>query len=213
MPRRTERRESSRESGVRASDARRTGVFGGSFDPVHLGHLLVADDVRAKLRLDRVLFVPALHPPHKPGTLAAYRHRRTMLELALRDWPGLEPCDIEAGRPGPSYTIDTLRALRTARDCGSLYLIVGADQYQEMPSWREPGELTRLARLVVVSRPGVRQPGRFSGHRPDRVRFREVIAVDISSALIRSRLANRRSVRYMLSVPVLAYVRRHRLYN
>jgi len=136
-----------------------------------------------------------------------------MLSLALRGWPGLELCDIEARRPGPSYTADTLRALGTAEGIGSLHFIVGYDQYREMAGWHAPEELTRLARLVVVSRPGVSRPRLFSGHGPGRVRFITVIGVDISASLVRSRLARGLSVEYMLPLPVRKYIRRHRLYN
>lgn len=190
----------------------RTGIFGGTFNPVHLGHLLVADDIRNRLSLDRILFIPAARPPHKRGPLAPFEHRLAMLNLALRDWPGFEVCTLEAQRPGLSYTVDTLRELHsTCRD--SLYLIVGYDQYREMAVWHEPKVLSRLARLIVVSRPGFDRPALFPGHEIRRVKFVETIAVDVSAAVIRSRLAQGRSVRYLLPVPVLAYAKRYRLYN
>ena len=188
-------------------------MFGGSFDPVHFGHLLAAEDVRRQLRLDRVLFIPACRPPHKRGPLTSYRHRLEMTRLAIEGEPGLELCPIEEGRPGPSYTVDTLRELQSLYRRASLYVIVGADQYRDVASWHQPDQLTRLARIVVMSRPGVEQPPLFTGHDPKRALLRAIIPVGISAAAIRARLAKGRSVRYMLPVRVAEYVRRHRLYR
>jgi len=191
----------------------RLGVFGGSFNPVHLGHLLAADDVRRQLRLDRVLFIPASHPPHKHGPLTPYRHRLGMTRLAIQAEPGFELCRIEENRPGPSYTVDTLRELQSLYRGASLYLIVGSDQYRDVAAWHRPELLTDLAWVVVMSRPGVEQPPRFAGHNPKRVLFRAIIPVGISAAAIRARLAKGRSVQYMLPVRVTEYVQRHGLYR
>jgi nicotinate-nucleotide adenylyltransferase len=191
----------------------RLGVFGGSFNPIHLGHLLAADDVRSQLRLDRVLFIPTWHPPQKRGPLAPYRHRLEMTRLAIEDEPGFELCPIEESRPGPSYTVDTLRELHSIYPGTALYLIVGSDQYRDVASWHQPDQLTRLASIVVMSRPGVERPPLFPGHRPKRVLFSSTIPVGISAATIRARLAKGLSVRYMLPVRVAEYVRRHRLYR
>lgn len=191
----------------------RLGVFGGSFDPIHLGHVLVADDVRRQLRLNRVLFIPTWRPPHKRGPLTPYRHRLEMARLATIGEPGFESCAVEQDRPGLSYTVDTLDELRSRYRGSSLYLIVGSDQYRDVSSWQRPDLLTRLARVVVASRPGVERPARFPGHDPKRVLFRSIIPVGISAAAVRARLAKGRSVRYMLPVRVAQYVRRHRLYR
>jgi nicotinate-nucleotide adenylyltransferase len=191
----------------------RLGLFGGSFNPIHFGHLLAADDVRSQLRLDRVLFIPTCHPPHKRGPLTPYRHRLEMTRLAIQDEPGFELCPIEESRPGLSYTVDTLRELHSLYPGAALYLIVGSDQYRDVGSWHRPDLLTGLARVVVMSRPGVDQPALFPGHSRGRVLFRSIIPVGISAAAIRARLAKGRSVRYMLSVRVAEYVRRHRLYR
>ena len=191
----------------------RLGVFGGSFNPIHLGHVLVADDVRHQLRLDRVLFIPTWHPPHKRGPLTPYRHRLAMTRLAIAGEPEFDLCPIEESRPGPSYTVDTLRELQSLYPGAALYLIVGSDQYRDVASWHQPDLLTSLARVVVMSRPGVDQPALFPGHRPERVLFRPIIPVGISAAAIRARLAKGLSVRYMLPVRVAEHVRRHRLYR
>ena len=191
----------------------RLGVFGGSFNPIHLGHLLAADDVRRKLQMDLVLFIPAYHPPHRRGPLAPYRHRLEMTRLAIDGEPGFELCRIEEQRPGPSYTVDTLSELQSQCPGSTLFLIIGSDQYREVSSWHEPDRLTRHARVVVMSRPGVERPALFPGHAPKRVLFRSIIPVAISAAAVRARLAKGHSVRYMLPVRVTEYVKRHCLYR
>jgi len=168
--------------------------------------------MRYQLRLDRILFVPAYHPPHKHGPLTAYRHRLSMTQLAIDSEPGFKLCAIEESRPGPSYTVDTLRELRSLHPGATLHLIVGSDQYRDVASWHQPGRLTNLARIVVMSRPGEERPPLFPGHDPKRVRFCPVIPVGISAAAIRARLAKNLSIRYMLPVVVAEYLRRHRLY-
>jgi nicotinate-nucleotide adenylyltransferase len=174
---------------------------------------LVADDVRAQLRLDRVLLIPACRPPHKPEPLTPYRHRLAMTRLAVSGKSEFELCSIEGSRPGPSYTIDTLRGLQSLYADASLYLVIGSDQYRDVASWHQPDLLTDLARIVVMSRPGVEQPALFPGHDPKRVLLLSIIPVGISAAVIRARLAKGCSVRYMLPVRVAQYVRRHRLYR
>lgn len=191
----------------------RTGVFGGVFDPPHLGHLLVAGDARQRLSLERVLFVPTFHPHHKHGAVAAFEDRLTMTRLAVKHWPGFEVSNIERKRDGPSYTVDTIAALRRARPGDSLYLIVGADQYRDMKNWHRPRELGRLTRIAVMDRPGTRRPGVFKEHSPRRVRFLPVVQVDICSRDVRDRLAKRGSVRYMLPSAVSGYIERKRLYR
>jgi len=191
----------------------RTGVFGGSFDPVHFGHLLVAEDAMSVLGLDRVLFVPCPVPPHKPKPKASFKDRAAMTKRALRGRKGLELSPIESRRPGPHYTADTLAELRREFPKDSFYLLVGNDQYQDMARWHEPKRLTRLARIAVISRPGSEKPRRFPAHPRLRVRFVEVIPVDISSRLIRARLAKGRSVEYMLPSSVLTYIKQRRLYR
>ncbi len=160
-----------------------------------------------------MLFIPAFRPPHKRGPLAPYRHRLAMTRLALAGQPGFELCPVEEGRSGPSYTVDTLRELQSLFRDAAFYLLVGSDQYRDVAAWDRPEQLTRLARVVVMSRPEVARPPLFGGHDPRRVLYRTVIPVGISAAAIRARLAKGRSVRYMLPVRVADHVRRHRLYR
>jgi nicotinate-nucleotide adenylyltransferase len=128
----------------------RVAVFGGSFNPIHFGHLLVADEVCEVLALDRVLFVPASAPPHKLGAnLAPALHRFQMTALAVREHPRFAVSDVELARQGPSYTVDTLAALQ-GRD--ELHLLIGSETFLDLLNWREPRQVVRLARLVVVPR-------------------------------------------------------------
>jgi nicotinate-nucleotide adenylyltransferase len=188
-------------------------VFGGAFDPVHFGHLLAAHDVRKRLGLDSVLFVPTCRPPHRPAPRARYEDRVAMLRLALRDWPGFDLCAVEHERPGPSYTVDTLRDLKRRFPAAGLWLLLGSDQYAEMGRWHKAGQLPRLARIVVMSRPGTAGPRRHPRHPAPRVSFLDVIPVDIAAAGVRTRLARNRSARYLVPRAVLEYARARRLYR
>jgi nicotinate-nucleotide adenylyltransferase len=129
----------------------RTAVFGGSFNPIHYGHLLLADDVLERLMLDRVLFVPAGLPPHKPAAvLAPAADRYAMVQLATAGHPAFEVSDVEIRRPGPSFTVDTLETLAASGD--ELYVLVGSETFLDLLSWRAPRRIAELARLVVAPR-------------------------------------------------------------
>jgi nicotinate-nucleotide adenylyltransferase len=190
----------------------RLGIFGGSFDPVHFGHLLVAEDVNQKMKLDRLLFVPAFCPPHRPAPLADYKHRVTMLKRAIANDERFAVSRVEEGSGGPSYTVNTLRRLRTVEPGARFYLIIGYDQYRTIRTWYQPAQLTNLAHLVIVSRPGVPKPRLFPGHNPKKVTFLDVIPVGISARLIRQRLARGMSIRYLVPETVARYIYRHHLY-
>ncbi len=127
-------------------------MFGGSFNPIHFGHLLVADEIAELLALDRILFVPAASPPHKPAAeLAPAAHRFEMTRRAVGEHPKFEVSDVELERSGPSYTVDTLEALR---ERGDLHLLIGSETFLDLLSWREPRRVAALARLIVVPRSG-----------------------------------------------------------
>lgn len=140
----------------------RIGVLGGSFNPIHLGHLLLADELREALALDEVRFVPARHPPHKSEAgLAPAEHRYAMVALAIRGNPHFSISDVEFKRPGPSYTVETLEELRRgAEQAVAFFLLLGSESFLELLSWKEPQRVAALARLVVVPRTG-------SGFDPD----------------------------------------------
>jgi nicotinate-nucleotide adenylyltransferase len=208
------------------------GVLGGSFDPVHRVHLRLACNVRAALGLERVLLVPAAHQPLKNHEVAAALDRRAMLQLAVQELAGLEVCDIELRRPGPSYTIDTLRALRASWPEHRLWFVLGADALADFAAWREPETLFSLASFAVVPRGGHRStvclssmlPARFAPafrrgphglvhESGEELRALPFEPSEISSSEIRARLRKGEEVREWLPEPVLAYIQAHGLYQ
>ena len=196
----------------------RTAAFGGSFNPIHYGHLLLADDVAEALGLDRVLFVPAARPPHKPnGDLAPAPDRYRMVELAIAGHPKVAVSDLEFRRPGPSYTVDTLEALSIPR--AELFLIVGSETFLDLLTWRAPRRVAELAQLVVVPRLGsafdrdsaaARKVVHEIGHEPLVVR---ASSLPISASDLRRRVREGRSITYRLPEAVDAYIRARGLYR
>lgn len=190
----------------------RLGVFGGTFDPPHNGHLIVAQDAYVGLRLDRVLFVPAALPPHKRAadsiTAAAVRLEMVHAAVAGDDRFAAEP--IELAREGPSYTVDTLRTLRQRTPSAELVLLVGADQFAEFSTWREPDEIVRLARLGVLTRSGsIGSTASENG----RIAHVLVTRIDVSSTEIRRRVREGEPIRYLVPAGVEAVIERERLYR
>lgn len=196
----------------------RLGVFGGTFDPPHAGHLVAADSALHAFQLQRVLFVPAGEPPHKAGQVCAGAEQRyEMVRLAIAGHPGFAVSRLELDRPGPSYTVDTLAALR--QDGRSLFFITGIDAVLELPGWRDPEGLLRLAEFVAVSRPGL-SPGRLTALRATlpaaaraRIHHLPIPAVDVSSHDLRRRVRDGLPIRYLVPDPVAAYIARERLYR
>lgn len=189
----------------------RIGIFGGTFDPPHIGHLIVAQDVWERVGLDRLIFIPAAVPPHKGGTtISPAPLRLEMLEAAVGDDPRFEVSDLELHRRGPSYTVDTLRELGGRYPDAELYFILGVDQYLGFPAWRAPEEIVRRARLLVMTR---------DGERPevddDRFPYQlvEVTRIDLSATEIRRRIGVGESVRYLVPAPVLEVIERAGLYQ
>ena len=193
------------------------GVMGGTFDPIHLGHLAVAEEAREVLGLERILFVPAGRPPHKPaGDVSSVEHRLAMVELAISGNAAFELSRIEADRAGPSYTVDTLEAL--AADGDRLTVILSAETFAELPTWHEPWRLFDAARVAVAPRWGYPAPdpgwlaATFPG-REDRVSYLEGPRLGVSSTALRARVAAGRSIRYLVPEPVAAYIAAKNLYT
>jgi nicotinate-nucleotide adenylyltransferase len=184
------------------------GLFGGSFDPVHHGHLIVGQVAAEKLRLQTLRFVPAREQPFKRGThRSSPEHRAAMLALATAGMPGFAVELSELQRPGPSYTVETLRELK-AREPGTKFvLLLGADAAAELPAWHEADQIPALARIAVFARPGSNVPK--SSWVSDVV---EVPAIDISATEVRERARQGQSVRYWVPDAVAEYIARHRLY-
>ena len=184
------------------------GLFGGSFDPVHHGHLIVARVAQETLGLDELRFLPAREQPFKRGLHAApAADRAVMLELAIAGSPGFGLERAELDRPGPSYTVDTLEALRAQEPAARLTLLLGADAAAELSAWHRAADLPKLARIVVFGRPGTPIPAS-----PLIAGSIEVPAVDISATEIRRRAGAGLPVRYWVPDAVAEYMVRHRLY-
>jgi nicotinate-nucleotide adenylyltransferase len=194
------------------------GILGGTFDPVHHGHLVIAEEARETLGLERVLLVPAAAPPHKPGRpVTEAAHRLAMAELAVADNPSFSVSRVEIDRAGLSYTVDTLRVLR---DGGIVdpWFILSSEALAGFTTWRDPDGILALCRLAVVPRGGFEPldspwvDERFPG-RSDRVRFLAGPLLPISGSVVRRRAAAGRSVRYLVPDAVARYIAHHSLYT
>lgn len=190
-----------------------TAIFGGTFDPIHLGHLVVADRVAEVAGLARVIFVPAGRPPHKEGRpITPAADRLAMVELAIAGNPRFSGSRLELDSvSGPSFTIDTVRRWKAAGE-GDVALILGADSLAELGTWREPEALLAECRVLVVGRPGV-DLERTPSHLVAQVAFIEAPRLDISSSEIRERVAAGRSIRYLVPEPVREYILSRDLYR
>ena len=211
------------------------GLFGGTFDPIHWGHLRSAEEVREAFRLDRVLFIPAANPPHRAARpAAAARHRLEMVRLAIAKNPGFALSTVEMSRQGKSYSIDTLRYFtrrRSAKD--TLYFILGLDAFREIGSWKGFRDIFPLCHLVVTSRAGCAEPMSLNGM-PVAVRrwfcydrdnkvyrhesgthlyFIKITDIGISASGIRRLLRGKKSIRYLMPLEVAAYIKRRGLYQ
>jgi nicotinate-nucleotide adenylyltransferase len=200
----------------------RLGVFGGTFDPVHTGHLVLAEQCREQGRLDQVLFVPAARPPHKQETpLTPFHQRVEMLELAIAGQPTFRIDELEKDRPGPSYTVHTLEALRREHPGSELFLLLGSDTLHDLKHWYQPERIAELAGFFVVLRPDwpsfsvqeLADSLRVPDHAALRFHLVQTPLIDISSRDIRRRLAEGRSVRYLLPRGVEAYIFDKHLYR
>jgi nicotinate-nucleotide adenylyltransferase len=194
----------------------RLGLFGGTFDPIHLGHLILAEQCREALELDRVWFVVTAMPPHKAGNRTPVAHRLEMARIAVAGHAAFEVSEIEAKRPGPHYSVETLTDLRRERPGDDLFFLIGADSLVDLPTWRQPDAIARLATIVVVNRPGLdRSPAVLPDLGPDTHPLQAVTIppIGISSTDLRRRLAEGRSVRFMVPRGVAAYIEAHGLYR
>jgi nicotinate-nucleotide adenylyltransferase len=197
----------------------RVGLYGGTFDPVHFGHLVLAEQCREQLSLDSVWFIPAGTPPHKAGReISPGPSRAEMLECAIAGTPQFRVHPLELQRTGPSYTVDTLRQLRQEHPGDSFFLLLGADMLADLPNWREPGAVATLATLVAVNRGGEAPPNlamlkQSLGEVVNSVLRVSMPEIAISSRDLRTRVRERRSIRYLTPRAVEAYIEQHGLYR
>ena len=188
------------------------GVFGGTFDPIHTAHLVVAEAVREAYALDEVLFIPTNVPPHKGAPSIGGEDRFAMVELAVADNPYFTASRIELDRAGPSFAEETLDTLRAERPDDALVYIIGADMLRDLDAWRNPERLVQIAQFVAVTRPGedLQSPNSPVAAQVERY---DMPALGISSTLVRARIAEGRSIRYLVPDAVAEYIERHKLYR
>lgn len=189
----------------------RIGVFGGTFDPIHCTHVDIGRAALEHKALDRVLFVVSADPPHKGDEITSADDRYAMVEAALANEPGLEPCDLELHREGPSYTADTMKTLRELYPDAEFFLIIGQDALIDLPGWRSPQDILDEAQLLVLPRPSEARPipAVLEGHY-EMLPFAESL---MSSTEVRRRLAEGDAVGDCLSPEVLDIARARGLYH
>jgi nicotinate-nucleotide adenylyltransferase len=199
----------------------RIGIFGGTFDPIHMGHLILAEQCRDQARLDRVWFMPSAHPPHKADKpVTRFEQRCEMLELAIAGHAAFRVERIEKELPPPSYTAETLAELCRRHTADEFFLLMGSDQLPDLPGWHEPHRVIELAGLVVVPRPGVmlwtaERLAAAMGVEVSAVRLRFVACpmIEIASRELRRAIADGMSIRYMVPRAVEEYIRDRKLYS
>lgn len=197
----------------------RLGILGGTFDPVHYGHLIVAETCRQQLALDRVCFLPAGIPPHKQtNTISAGHFRVDMLRLAVSGYPEFCIDARELHRDGPSYTVETLTEYHSEHPEAELFFLMGADSLRELMTWKDPQEIARLAHIVACNRPGFPQLTRalveewVSPEIVPRVETVRIPGTDLSSSEMRARIQHGTGVRFMTPRAVEVFIQQNQLY-
>ncbi len=188
-------------------------LFGGTFDPPHIGHLLIAQTVCEEENFDKILFVPAYNPPHK-NIITPIKYRLEMLKIAIGGNPNFEISEIEIVRKGISYTIDTILGIKESIDKkkDKLFYLIGSDSLLDLPNWKNPELLLKECQVVVAIRPGFR-PSDIPSWILHQIRFANIPRFEISSSSIRYRWIKNKTIRYMVTLPVWEYIENHDLYN
>ena len=215
---------------------RKIGVFGGTFNPVHVAHLIVAEEIRERMDLEEILFIPAGDPPHKREEMPGGRHRLSMLRLSTAGNPFFSPLDLEVTRPGRSYTIETLRTLRSAHPSAEFFFLIGMDAFEEITTWREADRLADHVHFVTFPRPGHPlvtlesflprswKTGRVSafgrrGIRKIALAGKKALFTvpmetpPLSASAVRRRIREGRSIRYLVPEPVRRFIEKNDLYG
>ena len=210
----------------------RIGILGGTFDPVHTGHLVLADEARGEYELDRILFIPAAVPPHKPAAeVTSFKHRVRMLEIACEFYPSFTCSSIEKGLPEPSYTIDTVKALQSDMGVGYIFFfIIGCDAFLEILTWKSYRKLVQLVSFIVSKRKGTDEKHLatladhleytiisdslwIGDHGKETIRFLKTIPPDISSTSIRKKIRNDQITAGTIPEKVIEYIKTNNLYG
>lgn len=185
------------------------GILGGTFNPIHIGHLILAEEAREKIGLDKVIFVPAYFPPHKENSdIAGAKHRLAMVRLATSDNKNFSVSDLEIKRDGRSYTIDTIKELKVVYPKDDLYFIIGSDLLEYLDEWKDLDEIIKLLKFIVATRPGYPLE-----KIPSHIATIPIRAVDISGFEIRKAIKENKSFRYLVPAAVYDYINRERLYR
>ena len=188
-------------------------IFGGTFDPPHIGHLLVAQTVCEAEKFDKILFMPANKPPHKES-ISGVEDRLAMLNIAIEGNPNFEISDMEIKRGGISYTIDTLRDMKSSviKEEDELFYLIGSDSLLELSQWKEPRGILKNCNVVVAIRPGFR-PSDIPAWILHRIQFANIPRFEISSSNIRARWRENKTIRYLVTLPVWEYINQNKLYD
>ncbi len=188
-------------------------LFGGTFDPPHIGHLLVAQKIYEAENFDKIVFIPTFKTPQK-NNITDIKDRLAMLRMGVTSNPNFEISDLEIQRGGTSYTIDTIREYKSDQDYDSreLYYLIGSDSLQTFHTWKEPREILDECQVIVAIRPGFR-PSDISNWILRKVRFASIPRFEISSSTIRSRWQENKTIRYMVTQPVWEYINDHGIYK
>ena len=190
-------------------------LFGGTFDPPHIGHLIIAETIKESERFDKMIFVPAFHPPHKDDSnLSSIEDRLEMLRLSVNHDDTFELSDIEIERGGISYTIETIRELKSRYDLTKrhIYFLMGSDALVQFHDWKDHVSILKECRGLVATRPGFRS-SRISPDIMAQIRFANMPQFEISSSQIRRRVRQRQTIRYMVLDPVWEYIQKNGLYQ
>jgi len=185
----------------------RIGILGGTFDPPHLGHLFIAEEVRISMNLDEIWFIPTFTPPHKDETKTNAKDRLTMLYKATENNSHFKVNTIEIDRSGKSYTYDTITFLKEKFPDKAFYFIIGADMVEYLPNWYRVDELVKLVSFIGVKRAGYQLNTDYP------VKQVDIPMIDISSTMLRKRLKSGKTVHYMVPEPVISYIKEKRLYE
>jgi len=199
---------------IRTDLTMKLGFFGGTFDPVHIGHLIIAEWARTALELEKIVFMPAGDPPHKSNSqITPVRHRLAMVELAVADNLHFAVADFEAKKSGKSYTVETLRHLRQQYgDVAQLYWLIGSDSLLDLPNWYQPKEIFRLAQIVVYPRPGFPVKAANPNFRRQTLQL-DAPEMNFSANQIRQRVRLGQSIRYLIPPVVAQYIDDNALYR
>ncbi|OEF99009.1 nicotinate (nicotinamide) nucleotide adenylyltransferase [Vulcanibacillus modesticaldus] len=199
---------------------KKIGILGGTFDPIHIGHLIAADQVLFHAKLDEIWFMPAFKPPHKLNTnITPIQHRLEMLKLILGIDPRYKICTIELERNGPSYTIDTMKELKSRYPDDSFFFIIGGDMIKYLPYWKGIDELLKIVKFIGLERPGyslnqeMGEEDYLTMQIGKNVEMVPMPQLDISSSMIRNRVRNHREIRFLVPKDVEQYIKEHGLYG